>query len=41
MEQRAIELYLDDNLPHDLPWAQLSESTREGYLQRAENEDER
>lgn len=39
-ENRAIELYLEEDLPHDLPWSRLSESTRDGYRQQAVHEKE-
>lgn len=41
IENLAIEIYLDDELPHDRPWSELSESTREGYRQRAQQQSER
>lgn len=39
-ENRAIELYYEDELPHDRPWSELSESTRDGYRQRVHREKE-
>lgn len=41
VENRAIELYIEEDLPHDLPWSRISESTRDGYRQRATHEIER
>jgi hypothetical protein len=35
VEVRAIELYLEDDLPHDKLWTHVSEDTREEYRQRA------
>lgn len=40
IEYRAIELYIDEELPHDRPWSAISESTRDGYRQQARHEEE-
>ncbi len=35
VEVRAIELYIEEDLPHDKSWVDVSEDTREGFRQRA------